>query len=182
MKKIAGLSALISGLLPLIVILTLSFLTKNFLLFRDYISVLGVKEFGFLFNSTLIISGFLVVPFGLYIYRTIRKFYIAGLFSIVVISLIGIGVFPMSIEPWHGIFSDIFFLLVFVLILVMGLKTKLGYFSKTALIVGIFGLIGDVIHLILDFNPTVEAIQVFMITVWLVYSGVDTLKGYFGER
>ena len=181
MKKIAGVSALVSGLLPLAVILTLSFLTKDYLLFRDYISVLGVKEFGFLFNLTLVISGLLVIPFGLYIHRTIRKFYIVGLFSAVVVSLIGIGIFPMSIEPWHFAFSTLFFFLVFVLILAMGLETKLGHFSKTALIIGVFGLIGDLVHLLLDFNPAVEAIQVFMITLWLVYSGTDALKGYFGE-
>lgn len=181
MKKIAGVSALISGLLPLVVILALSFSTKDFLLFRDYISTLGVKEFAGFFNFTLIISGFLIIPFGFYIYKIIRKIYIAVLFVAVVVSLIGIGVFPMSIEPWHFAFSALFFFLVFVLILTMGLKTKLGYFSKTAIVIGVLGLVGDFVHLVLNFNPTVETLQVFMITIWLVYSGIDSLKGYFGE-
>ena len=180
MKKIAGLSSLLSGLLPLVVILLLSFLTKDYLLFRDYVSVLGVKEFAGLFNFTLIVSGFLIIPFGLYIHKVVRKFYIPLLFAAVIASLIGIGIFPMSIEPWHEIFSSLFFLFVFILILVIGLKTKLGLFSKIAVVIGILGLLGDAAHIVLNFNPVIEAIQVFMITLWLIYCGIDSIKGGFG--
>ena len=74
MKKLAGISALLSGLLPLLVIVSLSFLTKNYALFRDYISVLGIKEFALFFNASLIASGFLIIPFGLHMYKTTRKF------------------------------------------------------------------------------------------------------------
>ncbi len=181
MKKIAGLSALISGLLPLIVILSLSLATKDYMLFRDYISVLGVKEFAVNFNAALVVSGILIIPFGVYIYKVIRKFYIGILFVAVVASLIGIGIFPMYVEPWHFVFSTAFFGLVFILIAAIGLKTNIRHFSATAEAIGILGLIGDIAHIVLDFNPTIEAVQVFMIVLWLVYSGIDSLKGYFEE-
>ena len=175
-KTIAGLSGIFSGLLPLLIIVLLSFVTKDYALFKEYVSVLGVKEFSNYFNWAIIISGFLIIPFAIYMSKFTRKLYVPALFTISIISLVGIGVFSMSVPLMHTLSTYTFFLFVFVLILVIGLTTKLGTFSRVTQVVGVVGLVGDGLHLISDFNPAIEAIQIFTLTFWLIYSGINILK------
>jgi hypothetical membrane protein len=63
-----------------------------------------------IFNMTMIISGLMVIAGAFYIHAGFKKLLSSiplGLFGV---GLLGVGLFPGNIDPWHGIFAMVLFI------------------------------------------------------------------------
>ncbi len=190
--RIVGITSILAGMIPLIVILILSFLTPGYQIIWDYISTIGVSEFGLYLNITLLITALLTIPFAIHIYRvTGNRWYIAAFSGLLIISMAGIGIFPADQEPMHTGFATILLLSSFIWVILIAIKTD-GIYSKISLALGTIGLVSFLAHVIaflfLEITPKVsiisppaEWLQVLLLVFWLMYSGVIILKNNLTE-
>src|SRR3989338_3652370 len=136
---------IVAGFLPLITITALSFLDGNFSLFSDYVSKLGVGQYGVIFNASLVIAAVLSAPF----LANIRKGPVSYMFIGATAALAGVGLFPAS-DSLHWYFAAAFFLLMFASILVVGVTSK--GMARASVVVGLAGFAGLAV-----LTPPVEA-------------------------
>jgi hypothetical membrane protein len=112
-SSIAGVSMVLSGFVAFMGIITAEVLYPNYSTRQD-ISDLGSTQppdpvihepSATLFNSTMLVTGTLVVVAAVFVYRTTgrRGFPLAlGIFGV---GAFGVGVFPGNVTPWHGLFA-----------------------------------------------------------------------------
>ena len=167
-QDIYSVLCMIAGALPLAAIIAMSILTKDFVLFRDYLSDLGVGSYGFVFNLSLIAAGLLLIPFILHLYKSRPYKHLVALFLAAIIALFGVGMFPSS--SWvHGYASGAFFLLAFATIFFAGVSMKRG--KAISIAVSLLGFAGLAV-----FSPFVETVQVFAIGLWVIGVGFFSLR------
>lgn len=168
--KYQSVLCIVAGLLPLVIITALSFVVVSFSLFRNYISDLGVSQYALIFNSSLVVSGLLVMPFAFQVYK--RYSYLIILFLAAAASLICVGLFPSSSEL-HKPFAALFFLLVLATILVAGTRMKRRTSRSVSITLGIMGFVG-----IAFFSPFTETLLVFAIGLWVAGVGLFSKRLY----
>jgi len=136
-------------------------------------------EKNYIFNSGLILSGVLALPFAFILYSKLKKYEkVPGIiFIIAVLFLICIGVFPEG-KNLHGFFSVGFYLLALISILFLGillLKRKGN--------IGLFSIFGAVTALILAIAPKwdgvaiPETIGAFFICLWMIVVAYELWRG-----
>ena len=162
----ASALCIIAGLLPLAIILAASFMT-NFMLFGDYISKVGVGTLAVAFNSSLVLSAVMVIPFVLSTYG--RYKYLIVMFLAAAVSLALVGLFPLS-SPLHNVVSTTFFLLAFTAVLLAGTKMK-GWKKTLSIDLALLCFVG-----LAFFNPFIETLQVFAVGIWVAAVGLLSMK------
>jgi hypothetical membrane protein len=143
--RIAGLSGIISSILPLIMILASTVLEKTFSWNKDALSDIGVSSLGWLFNSALVAGGLLILLFavGLKKYLGKTRWLKVGVFLIIVssISLALVGVFTENYSIIHGLVALGYLLLVPFGVICIGWGEKSNEFGKISLLLGITALL-----------------------------------------
>lgn len=163
----------IAGLLPLVVITVLSFLAKDFILFENYISDLGVSNYAVVFNSSLVIAAILIVPFILHLGKGYN--YLKPVFFLAALAVAGVGIFP-SLDPVHWYVSAAFFILAFLTILLAGIKIRSKSSGAISIFLALLCFAG-----LLVFNPFIETLQVYAIGIWIAAAGLLS-KRVFGKK
>ena len=163
----------IAGLLPLVVITVLSFLAKDFILFENYISDLGVSNYAVVFNSSLVIAAILIVPFILHLGKGYN--YLKPVFFLAALAVAGVGIFP-SLDPVHWYVSAAFFILAFLTILLAGIKIRSKPSGAISIFLALLCFAG-----LLVFNPFIETLQVYAIGIWIAAAGLLS-KRVFGKK
>ena len=115
----SGLLLFLAGFLIFMGILTGEIFFKKSYTSRDnYISELGApvppetiksELSAEIFNYTMIISGLMIIMATIFIQKIFKKLFTTiplGLFGL---GVLGVGIFPGNIHPWHGIFALILF-------------------------------------------------------------------------
>lgn len=161
---------MVAGLMPLVVITALSSLTSGFVLFRDYISALGVGEYATVFNGSLIVAAVLVIPFVIYTYE--RYSYLIILFLATAASLAGVGLYPAN-SSLHQTIAAVFFLLAFTTIIVAGMRMRRRTSRSVSIALGIIGLAG-----LTFFSPFAETLLVYAIGLWVTGVGLFSKRLY----
>lgn len=186
--KMSGVSGVLT---PIIAFTFISLAIANspqFSWTENALSDLGIQEgvTPILFNSGLIISGFLAMVFasGLFILLREKMLGRIGVFIFVLdaLALIAIGVFPENVAPAHYYASVVFFVLfpisMFVIcaaFLLMG-KVKTGLFT---FLVAIVAAAVWIIQFAIRFVPNVaipETISALSASTWSIVLGFKMLK------
>lgn len=112
-SSIAGLGLVLAGFLGFMGIITAEVLYPDYST-RQEISDLGStvppnpiihEPSATIFNSTMLVTGALVMVAAYFVYRTLdsRRFpFLLGVFGF---GAFGVGVFPGNVTPWHGLFA-----------------------------------------------------------------------------
>ncbi len=167
--KYQQILCILAGLLPLAVILVLSAASSDFVLFRNFISDLGVSEHAMVFNATLVVAAFLAVPFAFHVYK---GSYLIVLFLATILSLIGVGLFPSTSEL-HKPLAALFFVLAFVTVLAAGTKMTRRKSRWISFALGVLGFAGLAV-----FSPFTETLLVFAIGLWVAGVGLFSKRLY----
>jgi hypothetical membrane protein len=143
------------------------------------ISELGVGPSAFLFNTGLIIAGILTLPvfpglLGLFRSSNIAK--IGTVFGVAgAVGSIGVGLCPMIVSPYHGLFAFMFFISAGISIVLLSVKMyQIEFFPKALAIYGFFFAAVDLIFLILK-TWTMEWAVFFVVATWIIAVGVWVL-------
>jgi hypothetical membrane protein len=184
--RIAGLSGIISSILPLIMIFASTVLEKTFSWNKDALSDIGVSSLGWLFNSALIAGGLLILLFavGLKMYIGKTRWLKVGVFLIIVssVSLALVGVFTENYSIIHGLVALGYLLLAPLGLICIGWGEKNSEFGKISLLLGItallviFGLpiITFVANLQIGFAIP-EFIESLMVSIWTFWVSLKLL-------
>ena len=73
--------------------------------FSYHLSDLGVGSTAFIFNSTLILTGLLIAIAGTLFFLSFRSFKVMFFPLVSGLAVIGVGLFPLNVEPLHTIVS-----------------------------------------------------------------------------
>lgn len=112
-RSIAGLSLVLAGVIAFMGIITAEVLYPEYSTRQD-ISDLGSTQppdpiihqpSATIFNSTMLLTGALVLIAAYFIYRSRGRRIFTVLLTVFGISIFGVGVFPGNVTPWHGLFA-----------------------------------------------------------------------------
>lgn len=110
--RLATLTGAIGPIIALILLVTDVVISTWFSWFRNALSDLGVHQYGYLFNSALIIEGVLNIIFIYVLHRYFNlKSYISVILLIAGISLAMVGIFNEHFGIIHLVFALIYFIL-----------------------------------------------------------------------
>lgn len=144
-----------------------------------FISELGIGPSAFIFNLGLIISGILVLPFFpclLWLLKRSIKVKVGTVLALITyLSLIGVGLAPMVLSPFHVLFGAFFFIFGGIAIVLLSYAMLRGtFFSKT---IGVYGFFIGIIDLIgIIFGGTVlEWIIYSAMVLWILLVGVQMI-------
>jgi len=191
--RIAGLSGIISSILPLIMILASTVLEKTFSWNKDALSDIGVRSLGWLFNSALIAGGLLILLFavGLKKYLGKTRWSKVGVFLIIAssVSLALVGVFTENYSIIHGLAALGYLLLAPLGLICIGWGEKSNEFGKISLLLGItallviFGLpiITFVANLQIGFAVP-EFIESLMVSIWTFWVSLKLLRNQTNRK
>ena len=187
--RFAGICGILGSVLPLVMVLSATFLSSWFSWSENALSELGVGEQAFLFNSAMLIGGFLNFLFalGLCKYLGSGRLVRAGVFSIMLssVSLALVGVFTVDSIFMHGIVAFGYFMLAPAGFLLIGSGTregivrKLSYGCGVAAFLAIIGL--PVMVLALPFRvgfAVPELVEGLIIAAWTIYMSARLLKPF----
>jgi len=187
--KVSGVIGITAPLIAFTLILLAIAYSPQFSWTENVLSDLGAQEgvTAVLFNSGLIIGGFLALVFALGLFLFLGKKMLGeiGAFLLVLatLALITIGAFPSSnVNPTHYYASVTFFVLLPLSIFVIGTalllmhEVKIGLF---ALLVAIIAAVPWIIYLSTRFIPNnaiIETISALSASTWSIISGHKMLK------
>ncbi|MEM3587697.1 MAG: DUF998 domain-containing protein [Candidatus Jordarchaeaceae archaeon] len=154
----------------------------GYTILREFISDLGVGPSSFLFNTSMIIAGLLLIaafptflkPLGS---TKIAKIGVA-VGVIAGVSLIGVGVFTETSGIYHVIFATIFFLSIFSTIGILSHADNLSvFFSAHVVLLGyISSLLGIICTLLVPIlGPTIEWTLLLFVLIWALPMAIDML-------
>lgn len=112
-SSIAGFSLVLSGFIAFMGIITAEVLYPDYSTRQD-ISDLGStrppdpvihEPSATIFNSTMLVTGALVVVAAYFIYRAMDRRGFPVVLAIFGFGAFGVGVFPGNVTPWHGLFA-----------------------------------------------------------------------------
>ena len=168
--KTAGISAVISSLIVFFSIIILFLYTENFQLFGSWLSELGTSSYGQIFNFFLVVSAVFLLPFGIYMYRTLgRKGYMRALFLLTAGFLVLTGVFNGSFS-FHRPIAYAFFAFASLSLLSIGWNLK-NKFGAVTIILVVWCILGAPF-----INPFIETIQALVAIAWLFSAGVFVFR------
>ncbi len=171
-NKTAGISAILSGVIAIINILVISSYTENFQLFGSWLSDLGTGNHALIFNSLLVVSAVLLIPFGTYLYRQFgRKEYMRVLFLATAFFLVLIGIFHGNYS-FHRPIAYTFFIFAALSLLMIGRNMR-NKFGNITIILILWTLAG-----IVFINPLVETIQALIAMLWLLAAGFYVFRNH----
>lgn len=143
------------------------------------ISELGIGPSAFMFNTGLIIGGILSLPvfpglLGLFRGSNIAR--IGAVFGVFgAVGSIGVGLCPMVVSPYHGLFAMIFFLSAGIAIILLSVEMyRITFFPKVLAIYGFFFAAVDVLFIILK-TWILEWSVFFVVATWIIAVGVWVL-------
>lgn len=116
----SGLLLFLAGFMIFMGIITGEiFYKKSFNTRDNYISELGAplppetvaqEPSASIFNYTMIISGLMIMTATFFIQRVFKKLITSVPLGLFGIGILGVGIFPGNIAPWHGIFALLLFI------------------------------------------------------------------------
>lgn len=141
--KIAGFSGI---LFPIVFFLSIQLALFDSPWFRwthNALSELGVEGISaFFFNNGLVVVGIFCLIFSIGLAKSMSNKIGAYILALSAISLIGVGIFPLTIFELHYISSASFFFLLTFSLLVIGITMKINHFDdKMGLIAIILALL-----------------------------------------
>jgi hypothetical membrane protein len=178
--RLAGVCGILGSILPLVMVLSATFLSSWFSWNVNALSELGVGEQAALFNSAVLIGGGLNLLFalGLRQYLCNGKPVLAGIVLIMIssLSLALVGVFTISYLVLHGIVAFGYFVPAPAGFLLIGFGTKERAIKKLSFACGIAALLAilvlPVLILVLPFRigfAVPELIEGSVISAWTIY-------------
>jgi hypothetical membrane protein len=185
--RLAGISGIIGSILPLIMIFASTMLEKSFSWNKNALSDIGISQTAWLFNSALIVGGFLNLLFaiGLRNYLNNIRWSKIGvsLFIISSISLALVGVFTENYNIIHALVALGYLLLAPLGIICIGRGEKSAQFGKVSLALGtialltIFGLpvVTFVVNLQIGFAVP-EFAESLALSIWTFWVSLRLLK------
>jgi len=186
--KISGVSGILAPIAALTCISLAIAYSPQFSWTENALSDLGVQEgvTAILFNSGLILSGFLglVFAFGLFIVLQDKAMGRIGasIFILDTLALIAIGVFPENVKPTHYYVSVAFFLLFpismffVVAAFLQTSKVKIGLFT---LLIAVVAAVVWIIQWTIQLGSNVaipEAVSALSVSAWLIVLGFKMLR------
>ena len=185
--RFAGVCGLLGAVLPLIMILSATFLSSWFRWDTNALSELGVGEQALLFNSAVLLGGLFSFLFalGLRQYLGKGKSISAGVVLIMIgsVCLALVGIFTIDNIVMHSIVALGYFILVPAGFLLMGSGTKESVVQGLSFACGIVALLAilafPVIILALPFKvgfAVPELIEGLTISAWVVFMSAKLLK------
>ncbi len=185
--RLAGISGVLGSVLPLVMVLSATFLSTWFSWDENALSELGVGEQALLFNSAMLIGGALNFLFamGLYKYLGREKLIRAGVVSIMIssVSLALVGVFNVDYHFSHGIAAFGYFILAPVGFLLIGFGEKEDNIRKLSFTCGGAALLAIIvlplIVLALPFKvgfAVPELVEGLIVSAWTIYMSSKFLK------
>ena len=184
-KYFAGIIMFFVGALALLGIITSEALYPGYSTLQE-ISDLGASRppnsiihqpSATIFNTTMIVSGTLLLTAVYFMKKTINKNILFIPLTLFGIGIIGVGVFPGNITPWHGIFA----LLTFIsggFSAALSYKVIKGPFKYVSLIFGLISLITLVSVIILGENHPFMSIGLGGLERWVVYPVILWVNGF----
>jgi len=141
----------------------------------QFLSELALKPLPFVFLTIALIGGGIIfLAFALKLKKIFERSF-AGqigsiLFALSGLAMIAVGVFPLGVKPWHGIFAVLMFLLMGFSAIALGIDNLLAkrFSKKFSLLCFAFALT-ELICLLLGFGPVCQKIVVAFFLVWLFY-------------
>jgi len=185
--RLAGVFGILGSVLPLIMVLSATFLSSWFSWNANALSELGVGEQAVLFNSAMLLGGALNFLFalGLREYLGKERLVRAGVVSIMVssVALALVGIFTIDSLIMHGIVAFGYFVLAPAGFLLIGFGTKEGAIKKLSFACGIAALLTilvlPVIVLALPFKvgfAVPELVEALIISAWTVYMSAKLIE------
>ena len=118
--KLSGLALFLAGAIALMGIITAeAFYPVEYTTFKNEISDLGAtrppnslifEPSATLFNTTMLISGILILIASLILYKIFKKLLFTIPFTLFGLGMVGVGIFPGNIDPYHGLSAMLVFL------------------------------------------------------------------------
>ena len=172
-------------LLPVIVFTSIGIALLHSPWFRwtqHALSDLGVESTtAALFNSSMILGGFLVFVFSLGLIRTLSNKTGAYLLCLSSFALIGIGAFPETVFTLHFIVSTAFFVLLTTSFLIIGLKIKQNQFERNmgalATLFAMIAICSTILLVPWEGIAVPETLACFPAFIWCMIYGVKMTFG-----
>jgi hypothetical membrane protein len=143
--RLAGISGILSSILPLIMIFASTILDRSISWNKDALSDIGVNQLSWLFNSALVVGGLfsLMFAFGLRKYLGKARGLKIGVLLIIVssFSLALVGVFTENYSIIHALVALGYLLLTPLGLICIGWGEKSHQIGKVSLVLGITALL-----------------------------------------
>jgi hypothetical membrane protein len=190
--RLAGISGIIGSTLPLITILTSTFLEKSFSWNKDALSDIGVSQLAWLFNSALFVGGLLnlIFAFGLRNYLSKARWLKIGVSLIIVssISLALVGVFTENYSIIHALVALGYLLLTPLGLICIGEGEKSQQIGKASLLLGITALVAIlglpiitfVVNLQIGFAVP-EFLESLVLSIWTFWVSLKLIRHKIGH-
>jgi hypothetical membrane protein len=186
-ESLAGLCGILGSILPLIFVLSATFLSTWFSWNENALSELGKGEQAILFNSAMLVGGALNFLFGLGLYKHLgrEKLSRGGVVLIMLSSvcLALVGLFTIDYHIPHGLVALGYFLLAPIGFLLVGFGEKenrirnLSFACGVVALMAILGLPAIVLVLSLNVGFAVpELVEGLIISAWTIYMSARLLK------
>jgi hypothetical membrane protein len=184
---IAGISGIISSILPLIMIFASTILDKSFSWNKDALSDIGVSQLSWLFNSALVVGGLLnlLFAFGLRNYLGKARGLKIGVLLIIVssISLALVGVFTENNSIIHGLVALGYLLLTPLGLICIGWGEKSHQIGKVSLVLGITALLAILGLPIITFAANLqigfavpEFLESLVLSIWTFWVSLKLIR------
>ena len=132
-----------------------------------------------IFNLTMIISGALLLTATYFVKKSINKNLLVIPLTLFSIGVLGVGVFPGNVTPWHGIFALITFISGGISAAIT-YKVIEGPFKYMSLIFGGISLITLISVILLGENHPLISIGLGGLERWVVYPVILWVNGFGG--
>jgi hypothetical membrane protein len=186
-QRLAGLCGILGSILPLTLVLLATVFSAWFSWNKDALSELGVGEQAVIFNSAMLIGGFLNFLFalGLYKYLGSTRLVRAGAVSIMLssVSLALVGVFSIEIHVPHGLAAFGYFILSPSGFLLIGSGTEEDLIRKLSSAFGVTALLAilvlPVVVLVLSLSvgfAVPELVEGLIISGWTIYMSTRLIR------
>lgn len=156
---------------------------SQYTFFENYLSDLGVGPGAWAFNSGVIVTGVLLAAFAVFgIGRAMGGGHLARIATLLLALcgafLVGIGVFNEDVEPYHYIFSILYFLTFLVALMFFTASLyRTSALGRLGTIVSASASVFGVLLLPLGGSPEAETLAVLAMIVWgLLVSSAAYLK------
>jgi hypothetical membrane protein len=184
--KIAGGLLLLAGATILLGIITAEALYTAAYTTRSEISDLGATDAGlvlhpssYIFNATMLVSGAMIIAGAWFTHQALHRRAVTIPTGLLGLGVLGVGIFPGNIHPWHPIFAYTAFL-------AGGMAVLLSYKVTTQPLRTIFAIMGAISLgftvagvFLPEWGPFAQ-LELGGVERWMVYPVVLWLVGFGG--